>query len=170
MIFSGVSPDGRKHFDMVLDGTKTRTTRLSDRYQLGKDYAIQPKRTKKGMEGYRMVIDKKTKEAPDFWVGDYPNWSTSYKDAKAEGGYMPEEFEEVFRKLHPKWDGKERWAYEFHVVTIAELTNLKRMEKKTKEENAILRGYGVSEEEIKDIEMVGRGKLNVGEFKRKWIK
>ena len=119
MIFSGVNPDGEKHFDMVLDGSKTRTTRLSDRYEWGKDYAIQPKRTKKGVAGYRMVIDKKTKEAPDFWVGNYPNWSTSYKDAKAEGGYMPEEFEEVFRKLHPKWDGRERWAYEFHLVWIS---------------------------------------------------
>ena len=119
MIFSG-EHEGKKHFDMVLDGSKTRTTMLSGRYQVGKDYAIQPKGTKKGIEGYRILIDKKTKEAPDFWVENYPDWSISYKDAKAEGGYMPEEFEEVFRKLNPKWDGRERWAYEFHVMEFSE--------------------------------------------------
>ena len=47
MIFSG-EHNGKKHFDMVLNGSKTRTTRLSGKYQVGKDYAIQPKRTKKG--------------------------------------------------------------------------------------------------------------------------
>jgi hypothetical protein len=119
MIFSG-EHEGKKHFDMVLDGSKTRTTRLSGKYQVGKDYAIQPKRAKNGIEGYRILIDKKTKEAPDFWVGDYPDWSISYKDAKSEGGYMPEEFEEAFKKLNPKWDGRERWAYEFHVMELSE--------------------------------------------------
>ena len=117
MIFSGVNPDGRKHFDMVLEGTKTRTTRLSDRYQRGKDYAIQPKRTKKGIESYRIVIDKKRKECRGLtYVGI--GFLITPKDAKAEGGYTPEEFEEVFRKLHPKWDGRERWAYVFHVVEV----------------------------------------------------
>ena len=117
MIFSGVSPDGREHFDMVLDGSKTRTTRLSDKYEFGKDYAIQPKRTKKGIEGYRMVIDKKTKECRGLThVGI--GFLITPKDARVEGGYTPEEFEEVFRKLHPKWDGRERWAYEFHVIKV----------------------------------------------------
>lgn len=47
---------------------------------------------------------------------------------------------------------------------------MKKIEKTTKEENAILRSYGVSEEEINDIEMVGRGKLKVEDYKRRWMK
>jgi len=142
MIFSGVSPDGRKHFDMVLDGSKTRTTRLSDRYKVGKDYAIQPKRTKKGIEGYRVVIDEKWYELPLKWKEMFEKGGTFYgdanrfykqsilhhtkyypiseEDAKVEGGYTPEEFEEVFKKLFPKWGGRERWAYVFHIMELSE--------------------------------------------------
>lgn len=129
MIFSGVSPDGEKHFDMVLDGSKTRTTRLSERYEVGKDYAIQPKRTKKGAEGHRIVIDEKTFETfsdmpnilldalnkPITKVGTIP---ISKKDAEKEGGYTPEEFETLFKKLFPKWNGLCRWAYEFHEIKV----------------------------------------------------
>lgn len=132
MIFSGVNQEGKKHFDMMLDSSKTRTTRLSDKYQVGKDYAIQPKRTKKGVEGYRMVIDKKWQELPLKWKKIIENGGVNQKsilhpikyfpiseeDAKAEGGYLPDEFEETFRKLFPKWDGGERWAYEFHVIEV----------------------------------------------------
>ena len=122
MIFSG-EHKGNKHFDMVLDGSKTRTTRLSGRYTVGKDYAIQPKRTKRGIEGYRIVIDKKRKERctlPGMVSGGYfRSKSISKEDAKKEGGYTPEEFEVEFKKLFTKWDGLERWAYEFHLVWIS---------------------------------------------------
>ena len=129
MIFSGVSPDGRKHFGMVLDGSKTRTTRLSGRYTVGKDYAIQPKRTKRGIEGYRIVIDKKTlekrvyvvpsipsEEKNNIWIGKIP---ISPSNAKKEGGYTVEEFERIFKNLFPKWNGLWRWAYEFHLMWIS---------------------------------------------------
>ena len=122
MIFSGTSPNGKKHFDMVLDGSKTRTTRLSDRYKEGKDYAIQPKRTKEGIKGYRIVIDKKREERcplPGMVTGGYFRRELiSKKDAIKEGGYTPEVFEEVFEKIFPKWDGRKRWAYEFHVIEV----------------------------------------------------
>jgi hypothetical protein len=40
----------------------------------------------------------------------------STKDAQAEGGYTPEEFETLFRALYPKWNRVVRYVFEFHVV------------------------------------------------------
>jgi len=48
----------------------------------------------------------------------WEEWVECGTNAAAEGGYTIEEFERLFRELYPKWDGKKRWAYEFHVVKV----------------------------------------------------
>ena len=117
MIFSG-SHNGIPHFDMVLDGTKTQTRRVNrGKYQVGKSYAIQACRTCKGVEGYRIVMDRILEEPCGEWNGFYHR---IYKlDALAEGGYTENEFEKVFRELNPKWDSRSsRWVFEFHVIEV----------------------------------------------------
>ena len=126
MIFSG-SHNGTPHFDMVLDGTKTQTRRVNrGKYQVGKSYAIQPCRTCKGIEGYRIVMDRIWKEdgtkSAISESGRKYSYATeiciSVKDALAEGDYMPAEFEKDFRELNPKWDGWSRLVFEFHVIEV----------------------------------------------------
>lgn len=127
MIFSG-KHNGKKHFYMVLDGTKTQTRRLSGRYEVESErknphkvgYAIQECRTCKGIEGYRIVMDRIRKEDCILYgAALFPIITNiSEEDALAEGGYTPEEFEKVFRELNPKWDGWSRWAFEFHVIEV----------------------------------------------------
>lgn len=99
---------------LILEGKKTQTRRLNRGvYQIGKSYAIQECRTCKGIEGYRIVMDKICKrESFDGALRIFPS------DALAEGGYTPAEFEMLFRKLYPKWDERKgRWAFEFHVIS-----------------------------------------------------
>ena len=38
----------------------------------------------------------------------------SKEDARAEGLYVPKEYEELYEKMYPSW--RERWAYEFEFV------------------------------------------------------
>jgi len=103
---------------------KTHTRRLNRSiYQIGKDYAVQRKRGVKAEPDIRIVMDKIWKEdgtkSSISESGRKYSYATeiciSAKDALAEGGYTPEEFEKVFRELNPKWDGWSRWAFEFHV-------------------------------------------------------
>ena len=95
-----------KHIELIIKGLKTQTRRSSDRYKMGKLYSIQPGRTKKGITQGKIKIIDKTREI----------WPSTIRpdDAKAEGGYTPEEFEELYEKLHPGWD--ERLAYTFRFV------------------------------------------------------
>lgn len=92
------------HVQLIQKGQKTQTRRDSDRYEVGKTYAIQPCRTCKAIkEGRIMIIDKK--------------WEMGFVhpvDAKAEGGYRVDEFEELYEKLHPFW--YKRWAYTFRFI------------------------------------------------------
>jgi len=98
----------QEHVDMILAGTKTQTRRLNrGYYKVGHTYAIQPCRTCIGVPGYRIFMDL-------IWE----EWVECGTNAAAEGGYTIEEFERLFRELYPKWDGKKRWAYEFHVVKV----------------------------------------------------
>jgi hypothetical protein len=105
MIFS---VDGS--IEKIKLGTKTQTRRPTDRYQVGKTYAIQPGRTKPGIPEGRIKIVKKWKEefSPSIlsWI---PAW-----DADAEGGYKSQDFELLYQKMYPNWT--ERYAYEFEYV------------------------------------------------------
>ena len=105
----------KEHINHILKGSKTQTRRVhSGKYREGRRYGIQPCRTCKGIESYRIVMDR-------IWKERYAQYLCCYiseEDARAEGGYKsPIEFEEVFRKLNPKWAG-DRWVFEFHVIEV----------------------------------------------------
>ena len=104
----------QEHVDMILAGTKTQTRRINrGYYNVGHSYAIQPCRTCKGVQGYRIVMDSIEKEFTTIYQ------KISVKDALAEGGYTPEEFESLFKAMYPKWDTVTRYVFEFHVVVPA---------------------------------------------------
>ena len=110
------------HIDMIRNRTKTQTRRLNRGiYQVGKDYAVQRKRGVKAEPGIRIVMDRigKATIEPPFNIGvdNFPS-AISEADAWAEGGYTSFEFEEIFQKLNPKWDGKVRWIFVFHVIEV----------------------------------------------------
>lgn len=94
------------HIEQIIKGTKTQTRRASDRCQVGKLYSIQPSRTAKGIPKGKIKIVDKVREIWDYTINP--------DDAKAEGGYTPEEFEALYEKLHPNWD--ERIAYTFRFI------------------------------------------------------
>ncbi len=93
---------------------KTQTRRLNRGiYQVGKSYAVQRKRGAKAELDIRIVMDRIWKER----YAEYLCCYISEEDAIAEGGYTPIDYEELFRKLNPKWSGA-RWAFEFHVIEV----------------------------------------------------
>ncbi|UCD07121.1 MAG: hypothetical protein JSW41_04820 [Candidatus Aenigmatarchaeota archaeon] len=96
----------------IIDGTKTQTRRPTDRYEVGKDYAIQPGRGKKAIPEGRIKILKKWREAPGMKSTGF-FWITAW-DADAEGGYKPPDYERLYRKMYPDWF--ERFAYEFQFI------------------------------------------------------
>ena len=101
---------------------KTQTRRLNRGiYQVGKDYAVQRKRGVKAEPDIRIVMDR-IREEKCISLGIYvPVRFFNYisdKDAWAEGGYIPSQFEEVFAKLNPKWERGSRWVFEFHVIEV----------------------------------------------------
>ncbi len=102
---------------------KTQTRRLNRGiYKVGKDYAVQSKRGAKAEPDIRIVMDRIWHEqiARPLDLRLLPSFNViSVEDARAEGGYTPEDFEMLFRELNPKWDETEgRWAFEFHVIAV----------------------------------------------------
>ena len=112
MILNGLVPEKRKEFII-----KSQTRRLSDRYIVGHEYSIQSKRTARVIPGIKIHIDHKWKETKGI--------SITKEDAWAEGGYTPQEYEDLFERMYPGW--KTRWAYVFHPVFTdhISLVNLK---------------------------------------------
>ncbi len=98
------------HIQQIKDRSKTQTRRPTDRYEVGKDYAIQPGRGKKGIPEGRIRMLKKSSES--WKPKDRPAISRS--DARKEGGYIPAHFEQLYEKMYPGWI--ERYAYEFEYV------------------------------------------------------
>lgn len=88
----------KDHVEQVKAGTKTETRRKATalvRYKVGKTYAIQPKRTAKGIPEGRILITA-------IWTE--PNGiPISAESAKAEGGYSPQEYEKLYNRMHPHW-------------------------------------------------------------------
>lgn len=135
-----------KHIEMIRAGlyailsdgagrpttiVKTETRRLNRYiYQVESErkkphkigYAVQRKRGVKAEPDIRIVFEKIWEEKPsNFLIAKddeaYPGEIIITKEsAWSEGGYMPEEYEKVFRELNPKWDGWSRWVFEFHVI------------------------------------------------------
>ena len=99
---------------------KTQTRRLNRGiYKVGKDYAVQRKRGVKAEPDIRIVMDAIWEEIiAEFHREDSTVYliPISKENAWSEGGYTPLEYEEVSRKLNPKWNRFRRWAFEFHVI------------------------------------------------------
>jgi len=97
----------RGHIDAIINGEKTQTRRPSNRYIVGRLYAIQKGRGCPAIpDGKIRIIDKKVETKPFDKI--------FYKDAKAEGGYSTEEYERLYEKMYPHWI--ERYVYEFHFI------------------------------------------------------
>jgi len=105
VIFSG-ERNGKKHIDMIFEGAKTQTRRLKCRYEVGKTYAVQPKRCAKADPRGRIKILARFAESTVNVI--------SKDDAMAEGGYTPEEYENLFNTMYHEWTS--RWTYMFEVV------------------------------------------------------
>jgi len=100
MIFSG-ERNGISHIEMIRNGTKTQTRRINGFYEVGKTYAVQPGRGKKAVSDIRIRITKRWESIRAYMISE--------DHAKAEGGYTPTEYEELFAKMYPNW--WIRWAY-----------------------------------------------------------
>ena len=106
------------HIDMIRNNKKTQTRRLNRGiYQVGRDYAVQRKRGVKAESDIRIVMDRIWEEKRRLTHLGLRLFITP-QDAWAEGGYTPLEFEEIFDKLDPKWDGPKRWVFKFHVIEV----------------------------------------------------
>lgn len=107
------------HIEMIRKGTKTQTRRLNRGiYKIGNNYAVQIKRGVKAEEDIRIVMNNIWLEKADL---DFilPNKiQISSYDARAEGDYIPFEYEQEFKKAYPKWDGLERWVFTFHAIEV----------------------------------------------------
>jgi hypothetical protein len=128
------------HIEMIRNGllkhpivciprwyVKTQTRRVNRGiYQVGRDYAVQRKRGVTAETDIRIVIDKIEKETGKIKVTSTSGRKyvfvdelyISKEDAQAEGNYTPEEYEKVFREVNPKWGGRSRWAFAFHVIEV----------------------------------------------------
>ena len=99
---------------------KTQTRRPNRGiYKVGKDYAVQRKRGVKAEPDIRIVMDRIWEEK----AGDgilFPDYiEISFHDAIAEGDYDSyAEYEVAFKKANPKWHGRSRWAFKFHVIEV----------------------------------------------------
>lgn len=103
------------HIELIKSGRKTQTRRMSDRYEPGRSYSIQPGRGKKGIkEGVIMITrrrqERRQKASVFHLFGIMPD------DAKAEGGYTPIEYENLYNSMYPGWEI--RYAYDFVYVEI----------------------------------------------------
>lgn len=123
------------HIKKIIEGSKTQTRRPSDRYKIGRTYAVQPGRGRPGIpEGRIFMFRKKREWKPDY--SDIPlharfarsmvegecGYPISRLNAGAEGGYTPFEFEELYESMYPGWEN--RCVYFFHFFTAEELERL----------------------------------------------
>ena len=104
------------HIEQIKTGTKTQTRRPTDRYKPDKLYAVQPGRGKKGIPDGKILIIGAIEEVRPLpnGFGKILKWQ-----AKAEGGYTPDEFEELYESMYPGWET--RYAYIFDYFTTEEI-------------------------------------------------
>lgn len=95
------------HIEQIKKGTKTQTRRVAKPnsffYRVAHTYGVRKCRTCKNLPEGRIRIIKAWFELRQDRISE--------ADAKAEGGYTPEEYEELFEKMHPKW--RSRYCYWF---------------------------------------------------------
>jgi len=120
------------HIEQIINETKTETRRPTDRYKVGNLYAIQPGRGKPGISEGKIYIAQKFKEwKPDLsdlppeaifakrWRESEASFPIRDYSAKAEGGYTPEEYEELYENMYTDWTV--RYAYWFSFFTTEEI-------------------------------------------------
>jgi len=120
------------HIEQIKAGTKTQTRRPNNRYKTGQTYAVQPGRGKKGIPEGRIYVAEVIREwKPDLTkIPEHAHFARSWAamdsgypirgyQAKAEGGYSPFVFEELYEKMYPDWT--ERYAIWFSFFTEATL-------------------------------------------------
>ena len=120
------------HIEKIINGTKTMTRRPTDRYKVGKLYAIQPGRTKKGIPDGKIYVSLKEKEiksilnSPSKLANEWHAMEMGYPirewEAKFEGGYTSEEFEALYEEMYLGWT--ERWSYYFMFFSAKDLEEL----------------------------------------------
>jgi len=111
------------HIPLVVAGFKIESRRPSDKYKVGNFYAIQPARGKPGIpDGKILIVAKREEEKTEFkpWYYVLPH------EAKAEGGYTPEEYEELYEGMYPSW--QTRWAYLFKYYPTKAIEMMERGE------------------------------------------
>lgn len=81
---------------------------MSSYYKVGEIYSIQRGKTKPAIHEGKIKIISKTIEYRSSTI------TINSNDADAEGGYSPEEFEALFKKMYPNW--KARYAYTFTFI------------------------------------------------------
>jgi len=118
------------HIEQIKAGTKTQTRRPTARYQESTLYVVQPGRGIKGIPDGRIFIGEKWREHKIHtdlplnsfarrWMELEAGCPISKLNAKAEGGYTPNEYELLYEKMYPGW--QERWAYRFSFFTVDQL-------------------------------------------------
>ena len=124
MIWNGLYFKVQKMEGMHLPIVKTQSRRPNrGMYYVGSNYAVQRKRGVKAEPDIRIVMDRIWEEVVQ---AIYPGKLESYfkiissSDAFAEGGYTPHDYERIFAKLNPNWNGEGRWAFEFYVIEVGE--------------------------------------------------
>lgn len=111
------------HVKAIVDCLKTQTRRRQVlNYKKGRLYSIQPKRTAKGIPEGKILIIAKVVETREK---DYP---ISPEDAYAEGGYIPEEYEQLYEKLHPSWQNRTKITFQFVPQQVLEQLTLRTSE------------------------------------------
>jgi len=91
------------HIQKIIEGSKTQTRRASKNYKVGHSYAIHPGRCKPSISDGRILITNCRVE--------HRGQVISVEDALAEGGYTPEEYEQLYEEMYPGWET--RYAYTF---------------------------------------------------------
>jgi len=94
---------------MIFEGKKWQTRRPTGKYVLGRTYAVQAHRGAPADPRGRIRIIQKWVETKQQLL------PISENDAIAEGGYTPQEYEELYERMYPGW--KVRYGYHFEVVS-----------------------------------------------------
>jgi hypothetical protein len=105
------------HIELIKKAIKTETRRNAsaiNRYEVGKTYAIQPKRTAKGIPEGRILIKRKWIEAKTV------NFPITEKSAIAEGNYTVESYEKLYEKLNPNWTLRATFSFAYVVPKFVE--------------------------------------------------
>lgn len=117
------------HIEQIRAKIKYETRRLNIyHYKVGHKYSVQPTRTSPGIPDMKIFITDIWKECiipkneRPYTIVDEDGYTVnlihmiSEEDAIAEGNYTPENYERLFRKINPHWDGKYRWVIKFKPV------------------------------------------------------